>query len=250
MTQQIIKAVLFDLGETLLSFGKVNSVELFKEAGRFSYDFLCETGQPIGGFRIYLWKSILQLRIKYFLSGLFGNDFDSLALMKKDGEKNGFTLTDRQYEHLNGLWYEPLKQRASIEPNLAETLSKLQQLGLRLGILSNTFVSAYALEKHLGEEGLLDVFDVRLYSYQFDFRKPDKRIFLEAAKRIGQSPENILFAGDRLDTDIKGALNVGMLPVLKKAYTNENKKTPNGVMKIETISQLPEIIKKHNHQNT
>ena len=41
--------------------------------------------------------------------------------------------------------------------------------------------------------GILDFFPVRLYSYEFDFRKPDARIFRVAADKIGEMFENILF---------------------------------------------------------
>ena len=59
-----------------------------------------------------------------------------------------------------------------------------------------------SLEKHLEQVGILDFFPLRMYSYEFDFRKPDARIFKVAAERIGETAENILFVGDRIDTDI------------------------------------------------
>ena len=64
------------------------------------------------------------------------------------------------------------------------------------------------------------------YSYKFKFRKPDKRIFQIAAERIGEKVSNIIFIGDRIDNDIKGALKVGMFAAMKKAYTNIEKRTP------------------------
>jgi FMN phosphatase YigB (HAD superfamily) len=114
---------------------------------------------------------------------------------------------------------------------------------LQLGILSNTFVNAHSLEKHLKQLGLLDFFTVRMYSYEFDFRKPDIRIFKIAAERIGEAAENILYVGDRIDKDIQPALRIGMQPVLKAAYTNAGKTPPDGVLKINQISELPALIK-------
>jgi FMN phosphatase YigB (HAD superfamily) len=58
--------------------------------------------------------------------------------------------------------------------------------------------------------------------------------------------ENILFVGDRIDNDIKPALQVGMPTVLKAAYTNVGKTPPKGAMRITHLSELPYLIKKIN----
>ncbi len=94
--------------------------------------------------------------------------------------------------------------------------------------------------------GILDFFPIRIYSYEFKFRKPDSRIFRAAAERIGEMLENILFVGDRIDTDIKPATKAGMQAVLKEAYTNEGKKPPEGIRKITLLSELPALIRKIN----
>ena len=242
MTACKIKAVLFDLGETLLNFGRVNTTALFKEAGRISYNYLKQYAQPVGNFKFYLWSNLLRLHFRRLLANITGNDFDSFEAIKSQGIKMGYKLTDRQWEHVNWLWYEPLYQKASTEPDITDTLNKLTKAGLKLGIISNTFVSACSLDKHLAEEELLDFFDIRLYSYQFTFRKPDRRIFLEAARQLHEHPENIIYVGDRLDKDIRGALKAGMRPVLKKAFTNNGKCTPEGILSIEKISELPGMI--------
>ena len=239
-----IKAVLFDLGETLINFGRLNTGELFRVAARRSYAFLQRTGQSTGGFRSCLWRNMFELWRQRIVSRITDKDFDSLAAMKKSGLKKGFKLTDEQWEQFIWLWYEPLRERAGIEDGLSDTLDKLTGMGLKLGIVSNTFVHASSLERHLREEGLLKFFDVRMYSYEFEFRKPDKRIFLTAADRLKLKAENILFVGDRLDTDVKGALRAGMQIALKKAYTNAGRKIPNGVIPIKNISDLPGTLSK------
>mgnify|MGYP002684141250 CR=1 FL=1 len=45
-----IKAVLFDLGDTLLSFGKLSKTRLILQGARASYDYLREQDQPGGSF--------------------------------------------------------------------------------------------------------------------------------------------------------------------------------------------------------
>ncbi|MDH4240061.1 MAG: HAD family hydrolase [Phycisphaerae bacterium] len=250
MPDKIIKAVLFDLGETLLTFGKVNKARIYRQGAESTYDFLKKLGQPVGSFTYYYWRNLVLLRIKHWLSFITGRDFDAFALLKKSGAKKGIKLTEQQWQHLVWLWYEPLSKVGQAEPNTKETLTTLTKLGLKLGIVSNTFVNAASLDKHLEQLGLLDFFPVRLYSYKFDFRKPDTRIFTAAADKIGEMFENILFVGDQINKDVKAAMKTGMYAVLKAAYTNAEKKTPNGVLKITQLAELPALIQKINNQTS
>lgn len=250
MPDKKIKAVLFDLGETLLNFGKLNPREIFRQGATLSYDFLKSRGQPVGNFKYYCLWNMLALYFRRIISAITRNDFNSLALLRWVGMKKGIRLDGRQWRHFAWLWYEPLSKIATFEPDIKETLTKLKNSGLKLGILSNTFVSADSLDRHMLQVGILDFFEPRLYSYQFDFRKPDPRIFRIAAERIGENPHNILFVGDRIDADIKPALKTGMQAVMKTAYTNNAKNPPNGACKINKISELPDLIEKINSQIT
>jgi HAD superfamily hydrolase (TIGR01549 family) len=246
MPDKKIKAVLFDLGETVLNFGRVNTTKLFRQGARLSYDFLKSLEQPVGSFEYYCWRNLISLRLRHLLSNITRNDFNSLALLRTIGQRKGIRLDKEQWRQFAWLWYEPLSRLGRVEPKAKETLGALRQMGLKLGIVSNTFVNRSSLERHLEQLGLLDFFTVKVYSYEFDFRKPDIRIFRIAADKIGEMLENILFVGDRLDSDIAPAVKTGMRAVLKAAYTNVGKKPPKGVLRITHLSELPPLIEKIN----
>jgi len=241
-----IKAVLFDLGDTLLNFGKIRTIRIFRQSARLTYDYLVSCGQPVGNFRWYFLRSLIAVRLRCLWADITGRDFNALSLLKKMGEKWGFNLNQQQWQQLGWLWYEPLTKLAKVEPDIKDTLTQLRRLGLKLGILSNTFISAGSLDRHLAELDILDFFPYRLYSYQFEFRKPDRRIFDAAVAKMGEPAEVILFVGDRLNMDIKPARKAGFRTVLKAAYTNVGKKVPRGVWKINEISELPGLIEKIN----
>jgi putative hydrolase of the HAD superfamily len=241
-----IKAVLFDLGETLVNFGKVKRLEVFREGARLSYDFLKSKGQPVGNFKYYFWRNLLSLHICRWLSCVGGKDFDALRLLSKSGTKNGIKLNEQEWGHFAWLWYEHLSKAGIVEPDIVETLRALKEMGLKLGIISNTFVHGSSLEKHLEQFGILEFFEVKFYSYQFDFRKPDVRIFIKAVDAIGERLPNTLLVGDRINKDIKPALMLDMPAVLKEAYTNKGKKVPKGAYKIKQLSELPGLIEKIN----
>lgn len=244
MAKRRIEAVLFDLGETLLKFGRLDRDRLFSEAVDRSYAFLKEHAQPVGSYWAYRFFYLWGIRWNVFKSWVSGNDFDSLSLLKEYGRKRGFTLSDSQWEELNWQWYEGLADLGGVVAGTKEALGKLQQMGLKLGMLSNTFIHKSSLERHLRQEGLIDYLPLRLYTYEFPWRKPDERIFRKAAQKIGVDCEKIIYVGDRIDNDVIGAQKVGMLPVLIKAYTNEKKEVPADVAFIESITELPGLIEK------
>lgn len=246
MAHRRIKAVLFDLGDTLVDFGKVPTTRVFLEGAKASYAFLRDNGQTVGSFARYFLENLGHIRFRYLVSNLTGKDFDALELLKSIGRRKGTQLSQDQWEHLAWLWYEPLTWLGRIEPDLPETLAALKRLGLKLGIVSNTFVNRTSLETHLRALGILDFFAMRMYSYEFDCRKPDREIFRIAAGRIGAAIEEILFVGDRIDKDIRPALDSGMAAALKDAYTNAGKPAPAGAHRIRLLSELPALIRRLN----
>src|SRR4030042_6236048 len=126
MPDKQIKAVLFDLGETLINFGKFSATELFQQGASLSYDFLKSCGQPVGNFQYYCWRSLVNMRLRQLLSNITGKDFDVLSLFKKIGTKKGIRLNEEQWRHFAWLWYEPLSKIAQVEPKTKETLTTLK----------------------------------------------------------------------------------------------------------------------------
>lgn len=242
MAHDEIKAVLFDLGDTILNFGRVNTTRAFLAGARASHAFLRNLGQPTARFPWYFICNLIRLRIRHLLSNVTHNDFDSLEVLRAVGARQGVQLTPSQWDEFAWLWYETLSRSAQVEPDLPQTLGTLQRMGIKLGIVSNTFVSRASLAKHLAQLGLLDFFPVQLYSYEYHFRKPSVEIFRIAAEKIGEAVESILFVGDRIDNDILPALKSGMHAVLKDAHTNEGKPTPPGARRIRLLSELPAIV--------
>ncbi|MCE5186089.1 MAG: HAD family hydrolase [Planctomycetaceae bacterium] len=241
-----IEAVLFDLGETLLTFGRLDRPRLFNEAIAASYEYLRELDQPVGSFKAYRLVHLWGIRWHLFKSWRSGSDFNSLELLQGYGRKRGFQLTDAQWEELNWRWYKGLARLGSVKEGTAEALQTLSQMGLKLGLLSNTFIHKSSLERHLRREGLLDYLPVRLYSYELPQRKPDVGAFRQAAAAIDVSPSKIVYIGDRLDNDVAGARSAGMTPVLVRAYTNQSRRIPAGLPCVNSISELPELIKSLN----
>src|SRR5207245_11329665 len=66
----------------------------------------------------------------------------------------------------------------------------------------------------LTSSGILGYFDSTLFSDEVGHGKPDRRIFVAAAKELGLPINEILQVGDNPQTDVRGAKQAGMKAVL------------------------------------
>jgi putative hydrolase of the HAD superfamily len=95
-------------------------------------------------------------------------------------------------------------------PGATELLADLKP-HYRLGIISNTVGSGDAeLDAALTKAGLRAFIDALVTSRDFGHAKPDAAIFVEGARRLGVPLAATCMVGDRLDTDIAGAVNAGI----------------------------------------
>ena len=246
MSKQPIKAVFFDFGDTIVDFGKVGQHYHFYLGAKLTYAYLKKLGQPTGPFKWYVVKNLVYLRSKYLISHLMRRDFDSLESLRRVGLRQGISMTDAQWQEYVWLWYRELGYAGDVEPGLPETLQKLQDQGLKLGLISNTFLHATSLDRHMDELGILKYLSPRLYSYEFPFRKPDHRIFRAGAERIGESLPNILYVGDLIKNDIKPTLALGMKAALKRGHSNVGRTVPAAAWDVKALAELPALVAAHN----
>jgi len=114
----------------------------------------------------------------------------------------------------------PLTEHTRVEDRLVATLAEIREAGLRMGVISNTFVPGFVHDRHLEMAGLLEFFPVRVYSSEVGYRKPDRRIFQTALRQLGVSAGEAMFVGDLVKTDIVGARRMGMRTALKQPFAN------------------------------
>jgi HAD superfamily hydrolase (TIGR01509 family) len=93
----------------------------------------------------------------------------------------------------------------------AESLARLRQAGLKLGVVSN---SDGRVEQALDAAGVRHYFDVVIDSALLGVEKPDPRIFHAALDALGVAPGEALYVGDLYEVDVLGARAAGMDAVL------------------------------------
>jgi putative hydrolase of the HAD superfamily len=237
----MVKAILFDLGGTLFDLAPVNKIDMFRAGARRTYEYLRVRGYDLPSFSWYFRSAFAIVLWSYFWQKMRGSEFRSLpAIERRCWRLNIFP----DKEMLNDLgWeaYAPQVGYTIIEPELLDTLDLLRGRGVKLGIVSNTFVPAHALDRHLEMIGLLPYFPVRVYSGELGCRKPGQRIFRIALDQIEAIPEETVFVGDRISTDMIGARRAGMMTVFKSpARPARLHHSIDHV--IERVAQLPEAL--------
>jgi putative hydrolase of the HAD superfamily len=100
---------------------------------------------------------------------------------------------------------------SSVAEQSAQSLQKLRDAGLKLGVVSN---SDGRVEQALEAAGLLSYFDVVIDSALVGVEKPDPRIFHAALDALGVAPGEALYVGDLYEVDVVGARAAGMEAVL------------------------------------
>ena len=98
-----------------------------------------------------------------------------------------------------------------VPDDVIPTLRSLRQAGFKLGLVSNR---SDPLDKIVEDLGLMGMFDLMLAAGEVGWYKPDPRLLLFAAERLGVEPGETLYLGDNFHADVLGASAAGMTPVL------------------------------------
>tara|TARA_B110001450_G_scaffold9074_1_gene9036 strand:- start:267 stop:962 length:696 start_codon:yes stop_codon:yes gene_type:complete len=126
--------------------------------------------------------------------------------------------------------------RTILIPNAIELLSELQP-NYKLHIITNGFQEVQHVK--INQSGLANFFTIVVTSEMAGAKKPNPLIFNYALEKAGANLENSVMIGDDLNTDIKGAVNVGM----KSIYFNPNKRTNNSIAwkEVVTLMEIKDI---------
>jgi REG-2-like HAD superfamily hydrolase len=95
--------------------------------------------------------------------------------------------------------------------DVPDALAGLKQKGFVLGVISNFDPS---LEDILIKLDLAHYFETVATSKRVKYAKPDPRIFTVVLKDLAVKPVEVAYVGDSYDSDVVGARNAGLTPIL------------------------------------
>lgn len=127
-----------------------------------------------------------------------------------------FVLTDfgldeesvRSYaEELAHMW-EVTHYHRALRPHVREMLEGLKDLGMKLGVISNT-ASLYHVFDILKEYGIRDYFQDVTLSSVTGYRKPNPNIFMVSLHQVQSDPAHCAYVGDTISRDVIGPIRMG-----------------------------------------
>ena len=96
----------------------------------------------------------------------------------------------------------------SLRPRVREMLEGLRNLGLKLGVISNT-AAMYQVFDSLEEYGIRDLFQDVTLSSVTGMRKPMPDIFAVSTYQLRVKPQDCVYVGDTISRDIIGSKRAG-----------------------------------------
>jgi len=216
-----IKAVLFDLGNTLVYEQPYEVFQSFLQAkGVFrSIEEIREAFEKCGNeFDVERHKALLPHEFHTQLN---------MVILKNLRVKRSVR---RLAEEIDRQWFNFSK--VYVYPEVNDSLRRLKKMGLKLGVVTRGY--ELDIEQILPRAGLEKIFDVCVGVDTTGKRKPKPEAFKHALKRLNVKPEEAVFVGDNLEQDYFGAQKVGMKAVL---IQREGKQ----VVGVKAITSLREI---------
>ena len=210
-----VKAMIFDMGGTLIEFERLPwSLMQIVEVNEL-YAFLSKRNGTVPSLKLFadsyreLWKEARDTSISD------RKELDLGVFLGNVCSRVGIETDDQLLRALVETHYAPVRRELTVYPDVTETLDTLRTRGYRLGLLSNTMWPREFHDADLERFGLDRFFKVRFYSSDFPCRKPHPEIFLAAAEALGVPAENAVYVGDFPERDIVGAQAAGMKGILK-----------------------------------
>ena len=210
-----IKAVFFDVGETLINEGRLYEAWA---------DWL---GVPRHTFNAVLGASIVRGEHHFKVFEHFRPGFD-LAQEEKAriavGVPNGFGPGD-------------------LYPDARQCLSDLRAMGLIVGVAGNQPKEAAAQFAALGLET-----DIVGMSEDWGVEKPSPEFFARVVAESGCEPSEILYVGDRIDNDVRPGLAAGLsVAFLRRGPWGHVQQDPEALarcmFRLDSLAELPGTLK-------
>ena len=243
--QRHFKAIIFDLGGTLIYF-EGSWPEVMAEAGMELHRSLSEAGLDLDQ-DAFMQEFHTQLETYYVERESDYREYTTLYVVQKVLQVWGYLDVEESvirgglqamYAVTEGHWH--------VEQDAALTLETLGEKGYRLGLISNAGDDA-DVQTLVDNANLRDYFDLIITSAAEGIRKPSAHIFHKMLNYWGIEPAQAAMVGDTLSADILGARKAGLYSIwiTRRADTPANQALAAEIIPdvtIATLSELPGLL--------
>ena len=216
----MIKAVVFDLDHTLFDrHGTLTAVaKHFSERFDMNPDM---SDEEITQRWIYADDTFVYSGWQYIYENLI---------------ENGVFRTAPPFEAYRDFVVEQFHHNAVSFPETVPMLEELKNKGFKTALITNGY--HFLQNRKIDMLGLREAFDEIIVSEDVAIHKPDKRIFLIMAGKLGIEADEMIYVGDNPVNDIEGASSAGCKTIWMKC------KSPLIECKIppdETVLSIEEV---------
>jgi putative hydrolase of the HAD superfamily len=219
----VIRAVLFDLDDTLLDR------RLAIEA--YTVCFVRAFGERLAT------KDVANIMAELRIADRDGYNPDRSTEVAHLGIWRSAPAASEVAQH----WAEHFSACAVPRSAVQETLTELRNSRFRLGVVSNG--SSAAQRTKLAVTGLDQAFDLIVISDEVGLKKPDPRIFALATTSLGVSPSECLFVGDNPIKDVCAARDFGMRAAWLRASLPWPERVPSAEHELDSLAELGRLIR-------
>ncbi|MBI5668205.1 MAG: HAD family hydrolase [Chloroflexi bacterium] len=246
-TTQTLKAVLFDLDDTLLDWSDEQTDWLAYEQQFLQrvFDYICQEVHPLPDMQAFIDEFHRLTREGWsagrstFIAPHLGRILVQAA--EASGAPTG-CLDDRRCLEVYGWKAVP---GCRLFPEVPAVLSLLRDSGIKVGIVTNAYQPMWMRDVEIEQHGLLEYFpDCRISAADVGYLKPHPAIFRAALKVLDIQPEEAVFVGDNPTADIAGAQAAGLRGILR--VTQSMQPMLSGLIvpdaAINSLEELPRIL--------
>ena len=211
------KAIGFDLFNTLLTVHP----DAMEEAHQRQIRALHEEGLPVEAEAF--GKAYLEAAVKFLKAAhKDGRETHNRFWMAEALESLGYSLSpeDPRIAKAVDAHFSAFYPNSKLIPGTKELLGDLGER-YPLGMLTN-FTDGPAVRKLIDLLGLNPFFKDVLVSGELGYRKPHPYVFERFVEALGVPADQILFVGDDVEADVKGAKAAGLQPVLTTCVEDGN----------------------------
>lgn len=224
-----IKAVLFDLDNTLVDFMRMK-----KLAVEVAVEHMINAGLP--GEKQQLIDEIFKIYRRTHIES-------QKALEELIINKVGYL----DYKILSSgiIGYQRGRDLSTYPyPRVIPVLKELIKMGLSIGTISDA--PAEQCYNRLARLHLLDWMDVVITYNDTGEYKPSPKPFLLALERLKLQPKEVLYVGDWPERDIVGAKTVGMITAFARWGEHPDAKDTGADFDLKSIDEVVDVVKRIN----
>ena len=242
-TNKRIKAVIFDLDDTLISWEHMahNSWRAFNRPKYDRiHDHITQLGHTLPS-KEHFANALNELNQQSWERALETGRAEGLtAVLLRGLAFCGVDTADLDPQAiLHAYHWEPIPGVA-LFPDTHHVLEAIQGQGYKIGLITNAYQPMWMRDRELEEYDLLRYFSARITSGDTGFMKPHPAVYWRMLGLLDLMPHEAIFVGDRPAQDIAGAHSVGMLGVLMAPpYLNYEL---DGVAPDFTIASLSDLL--------